>query len=126
MSDLGPVVQKACLTPGCGARFPVLMYARKKPSRCPEHRQGNWDRRSSRALDYSDPTYIRNRAQLLASKPMCVWCKVRPATTADHLVGAPDGSHELSNLVPACERCNRLRGASRGGQVTKMKRKRRA
>jgi 5-methylcytosine-specific restriction endonuclease McrA len=50
----------------------------------------------------------------------------RPASTADHLVGAPHGTHELSNLVPACARCNRLRGASRGGQVAKAKRKRAA
>jgi 5-methylcytosine-specific restriction endonuclease McrA len=76
-------------------------------------------------LNYSDAVYIRNRKILLAGKPMCHWCKVRPATTADHLVGAPHGTHNLENLVPACADCNRLRGASLGGRVAKAKRKRR-
>jgi 5-methylcytosine-specific restriction endonuclease McrA len=76
-------------------------------------------------LDYSNQEYLRNRKTLLAPKPLCHWCKIRPATTADHLIGAPNGTHDLENLVPACARCNRLRGASRGGQVAKMKRQRR-
>ncbi len=88
------------------------------------HGRGNWQGRASRPLDYNDPTYLRNRGILLAGKPMCHWCKVRPATTADHLRGAPQGGdHSLGNLVPACGRCNRLRGASLGGQVTAEKRR---
>jgi 5-methylcytosine-specific restriction endonuclease McrA len=75
-------------------------------------------------LDYADPVYLRNRKTLLAGKPMCHWCGVQRATTADHLVGAPHGTHDLSNLVPACARCNRLRGAARGGQVAKANRER--
>jgi 5-methylcytosine-specific restriction endonuclease McrA len=90
--------------------------------RCPS--RSRWDRRASKPLDYSDPVYLWNRKTLLAPKPPCHWCKVRRATTADHLVGAPHGTHDLSNLVPACADCNRLRGASRGGQVAKAKRER--
>jgi hypothetical protein len=89
-------------------------------------RRSNWHRRASKPLDYTDPVYQRNRAQLLATKPMCHWCKVRPATTADHLRGAPEGgTHDLSNLVPACADCNRLRGASLGGKIAKANRRRR-
>jgi hypothetical protein len=123
MTDLSPTTQRACLS--CGRRFPVPRYGRKNPSHCPEHRRSRWDRRSSKPLDYSDPVYLRNRKTLLAPKPICHWCHQRRATTADHLAGAPHGTHELSNLVPACGDCNRLRGASKGGQVTKAKRVRR-
>jgi 5-methylcytosine-specific restriction endonuclease McrA len=83
-----------------------------------------WRRRASTPLNYNDPTYLKNRKTLLAGKPLCHWCKLRPATTADHLIGAPEGTHDLENLVPACARCNRLRGASRGGQVAKANRER--
>jgi 5-methylcytosine-specific restriction endonuclease McrA len=89
-------------------------------SRCPEHRWGNWERRRTTPGDYGDPLYLANRRRILASKPLCYWCGQRSATTADHLRAvAEGGGHEFENLVPACERCNRLRGASLGGQVAK-------
>jgi 5-methylcytosine-specific restriction endonuclease McrA len=122
MSDLGPIAYKVCI---CGKVFPVPRYAMNQPSACPKHRRSNWHRRSSKALDYTDPVYLRNRAQILASKPMCHWCKVRKATTADHLVGAPHGTHDLSNLVPACRWCNARRGSSLGGQRAKEARRKR-
>lgn len=100
-------------------------YARNQPSACERHRRGNWHQRSSPPLNYKDATYLANRKLILAGTPLCHWCGIRPATTADHLRGAPQGGdHSLSNLVPACATCNRLRGASLGGQVTKMKRNR--
>jgi 5-methylcytosine-specific restriction endonuclease McrA len=93
---------------------------------CERHgRHTRWTHRASPPLNYTDPIYLRNRAQILAPKPMCHWCTVRKATTADHLVGAPQGTHNRSNLVPACADCNRLRGASLGWRVAKAKRKRR-
>lgn len=50
--------------------------------------------------------YQKARRALLASNPMCHWCKVKPATTADHeppmhVVGGP---HLM--LVPSCGPCN--------------------
>ena len=93
---------------------------------CPQcERRTRWHHRASKPLDYNDPVYLRNRARLLAPKPMCHWCGIRPAATADHLVGAPNGGHELENLVPSCTACNHRRGSSLGGQVAKAKRKRR-
>jgi 5-methylcytosine-specific restriction endonuclease McrA len=92
-------------------------------SRCEEHGYGNWQRRQSAPRDYKDPLYLANRAELLRGKPLCHWCGKEPATTADHLERAL--GHEVSNLVPACERCNRLRGASLGRQVAKLNRGRR-
>jgi 5-methylcytosine-specific restriction endonuclease McrA len=93
---------------------------------CPRcGRRPRWQHRASPPLNYGDALYLRNRRILLSGHPMCHRCGIRPATTADHLVGAPYGTHDLSNLVPACADCNRLRGASRGGQVAKAKRKRR-
>jgi 5-methylcytosine-specific restriction endonuclease McrA len=91
---------------------------------CQKHPRSRWKRRASMPLDYSNQEYLRNRKTLLADHPLCHWCKIWPATTADHLIGAPNGTHDLENLVPACARCNRLRGASRGGKVAKMKRQR--
>jgi 5-methylcytosine-specific restriction protein A len=94
-------------------------------SRCPEHRRGNWGRRNPSSATYNDPLYIRNRAQILKGNPTCVWCGRLPATTADHVLAvAQGGSNDLENLVPACEPCNRLRGASLGGRVTKARKRR--
>lgn len=124
MSDLDPMAQRACCH--CGRTFLVRRYARNQPSACERHRRGNWHHRSSPPLNYTDPTYLRNRAKILAGKPLCHWCGIRPATTADHLRGAPQGGdHSLENLVPACADCNHRRGSSLGGQVTKQKRMRR-
>ena len=107
---------RACIT--CGASIP---YPR---SRCPEHSRGNWRRKNSTSATYNDPLYLKNRAQILKGDPICVWCGRLPATTADHLVAvAQGGSNDLENLVPACESCNRLRGASLGGRVTKARRR---
>ena len=50
--------------------------------------------------------YQRNRAELLATDPPCYYCGA-PATTADHLVPISEGgSHDRTNLVPACAHCN--------------------
>jgi 5-methylcytosine-specific restriction endonuclease McrA len=112
---------KVCLT--CGTKFPVSRYARNKPSRCPEHRASNWDRRRSAPGDYTSAEYLANRTKLLADKPLCAWCHRAPATTADHVRAiAEGGTHAIENLKPACERCNRLRGASLGGKITKLNR----
>jgi 5-methylcytosine-specific restriction endonuclease McrA len=91
-------------------------------SRCPQHRRGNWERRRTSRAAYSDPTYLDNRAKILEDSPLCHWCVTERATTADHLRAvAQGGTNDLRNLVPACERCNRLRGASLGGIQRKAK-----
>lgn len=60
---------------------------------------------------YANPEYQRNRKQLLADNPPCAWCG-KPATTADHLIELDrGGSHDLTNLVPACSQCNSKRGS---------------
>lgn len=59
-----------------------------------------------------DPTYRRNRQLLLESNPPCHWCNTPNATTADHLIELDrGGDSSLSNLVPACHKCNSKRGA---------------
>ena len=43
--------------------------------------------------------------------PSCVYCG-DPAVEIDHVVPVvKGGTHELSNLVPACRPCNRSKGA---------------
>ena len=55
----------------------------------------------------SDPTYLANRAALLADNPLCHWCKRAPATEADHLIEHDrGGTNDIDNLVPACKPCN--------------------
>lgn len=49
--------------------------------------------------------YRRARARILAGNPMCAWCGVTPATTADHDPPLAEAGYHL-NLVPACRRCN--------------------
>jgi 5-methylcytosine-specific restriction endonuclease McrA len=107
-----------CIT--CGKTIP---YGK---SRCWEHGGKAWRRTSpaKTAVAYRDAQYQRNRATILKDGPLCLWCGVKPATTADHLRAvALGGGNEIENLVPACEKCNRLRGASLGGQVTKARRR---
>ena len=56
--------------------------------------------------------YTANRRALLADDPPCVYCG-KPADTADHILPvAMGGTHELTNLVPACKACNSARGNS--------------
>lgn len=58
--------------------------------------------------------YRRARGVLLASGPMCVYCRVKPATTADHVPPLSSFKHpELwqGELVPACKPCNSRLGA---------------
>jgi hypothetical protein len=50
--------------------------------------------------------YQLARARLLAAGPMCAWCGVRKATTADHDPPMEEVGHPHLNLVPACGPCN--------------------
>lgn len=55
--------------------------------------------------------FQNNRRLLLADKPVCHWCGVRPATTADHVLESDrGGGNEITNLVAACKPCNSRRG----------------
>ena len=66
-----------------------------------------------RRLD--NPTYKKNRAQLLRDKPACHWCKKAPGTQADHIIEHDrGGTDDLDNLVPSCAKCNGRRGARYG------------
>jgi 5-methylcytosine-specific restriction endonuclease McrA len=55
----------------------------------------------------------RLRAQILAGNPACAICRVRPATTVDHIVPVSRGGRELDpqNCRPACAPCNYAGGA---------------
>jgi 5-methylcytosine-specific restriction endonuclease McrA len=63
------------------------------------------------------PGWARIRQQVFAAKGRrCHWCG-RYATTVDHVVPlAIGGSHDLANLVPACQPCNSRRGAQFGNR----------
>ena len=80
----------------------------------------------------NDTEYKNNRKTILNTKPACVFCGTQ-ADTVDHIIelqrwndeqrsGSP---HTLSNLQPACRRCNSSRGATYGnlkrGQATKAR-----
>ena len=65
--------------------------------------------------DRSLGAYQRARAEVLRGSPLCYWCGVNLATTADHLVPkAHGGTDAVSNLVPACGPCNFSRKDNRG------------
>ena len=58
--------------------------------------------------------YREARKVLLASGPMCVYCRVKAADTADHvppLSSAPCPELWAGQLVPACKSCNSRLGA---------------
>jgi 5-methylcytosine-specific restriction endonuclease McrA len=63
----------------------------------------------------ANPTYRKNRAQLLRDQPNCHWCKKAKATQADHLIEADrGGTDDLDNMVASCGRCNAKRGQAYG------------
>lgn len=74
---------------------------------------------------YADPLYKRNRALLLRDHPPCSLqlpgC-TGAATQIDHIV-APrlGGSNEMSNLRPACRRCNEARGRAEGNETKRAR-----
>jgi hypothetical protein len=75
----------------------------------------------SREHTTNDKEYAKNRRLLLADNPPCTYCG-RLADTADHIHPyALGGSNDLSNLTPACRRCNSSRGAKLGNQLRAMK-----
>lgn len=51
-------------------------------------------------------SYNRERKRILAGNPLCWWCKVAPATTADHEPPLADSPGPHNRLVPACATCN--------------------
>ncbi len=58
--------------------------------------------------------YQKARKRLLAGSPVCVYCRERPATTADHvppLSSAPSPELWVGELKPACGKCNFRMGA---------------
>lgn len=61
---------------------------------------------------YSSAEYKRNRKITLETNNyLCHYCNGE-ANTADHIVPvSKGGGHELSNLLPACTRCNSSRQA---------------
>ena len=58
----------------------------------------------------ANTAYRKRRAALLRDKPLCHWCKRRPATEADHLIPY-DMVGDDTDMVPACKPCNSKRGA---------------
>lgn len=68
-----------------------------------------------------DREYVRNRRVVLEGGPLCYWCENVKADTVDHVVEMdrfddPVAAHALTNLVPACRRCNSSRGAQYGNR----------
>lgn len=59
---------------------------------------------------YATAEYKRNRKAVLeASQWTCHYCNA-PANTADHIIPtSKGGGNEVSNLLPACTKCNSTR-----------------
>jgi 5-methylcytosine-specific restriction protein A len=99
---------------GCGHAF-VPRHA--QVFRCPACEPTGRDQKDPTTRAQRDGTgdYERNRAAVLAGSPMCAYGCRRPATTVDHVVAvANGGTHDLSNLVPACGPCNSSKAARPG------------
>lgn len=95
-------MERPCLT--CGAP--------STGTRCPLHTKQREAARAQRKSSlYWDAEYIRNRKAILDGNPQCHWGCGQLATTADHVIPlARGGSHDITNLVPACLPCNSSRG----------------
>lgn len=84
------------------------------------HNPDQKNKRSLNAKARSKTEFKTNRQRLLKDKPLCHWCNIRQATTADHLIETDrwpqetPGVNGLDNLVAACKTCNSSRGARYG------------
>jgi hypothetical protein len=70
-----------------------------------------------------DAAYRKERAELLADRPVCVWCRAAVATEADHvpaLAAFPPGEWR-GQLVPSCGPCNWSRGGKQAHAHKKPK-----
>jgi 5-methylcytosine-specific restriction protein A len=81
--------------------------------------------RPKRSATYRDPTYLHNRAIVLAKNPLCrlrlQGCTGK-STTADHVVPvAKGGTNDLGNLRGSCGNCNQLRGGAEGRATAKRR-----
>ena len=64
------------------------------------------------------PGWRKIRLQVFAAKGRTCWRCGAYANSVDHLVPvALGGTHDLSNLLPACSRCNSSAGASLGNRL---------
>src|SRR3954470_3373396 len=63
---------------------------------------------------YKDQRYRKERARILADSPLCVHCRERIATEADHQPPLSMHMHEAGSdccvLVPSCAQCGRRQG----------------
>ena len=97
-------------------------------SRCRDHGGKVWaGKPPARQAAYRNPEYLANRKLAIEREPTCHWglpgCRGK-STTADHLKAvSAGGGNGLDNLVGSCWPCNLRRGASLGGQVSKLRRK---
>lgn len=93
---------RPCIEPGC----PTLT----SKTRCAAHERERQQVRGHRGMDAE---YRRHRLIVLAASDICWRCHKPGATTADHVIPrAHGGSNDLSNLRPACARCNYSAGAT--------------
>ena len=72
---------------------------------------------------YHDPMYRANRRHL-SGRPALPRCRIRPATSADHVLAVADGGHDRDNMVaaaclllPARPRVGHRRRADREGRA---------
>lgn len=94
----------------CGEAFIPEAWQRDRGMLlCPKH----LNRRTGDPRD--EVSARRVRRQVLANDPPCHWCGGK-ATTIDHypIPIIRGGPTEPWNVVPACERCNKSRGARPG------------
>lgn len=100
---------RVCATPGC-PELSTSTYCDRHTRRGRAHRSP-----TTRAQRDGTGDYDRNRALVLAGSPLCelrILCDGATADTVDHILPvASGGTHELSNLRPACRSCNSSRGA---------------
>ncbi|MGN6174652.1 MAG: HNH endonuclease [Streptosporangiaceae bacterium] len=69
------------------------------------------------------PGWYSLRKTVFATKGRLCWYCSRPATTVDHVRPlCLGGTNDLTNLVPACRRCNFSRGARVGNRLIGLQR----
>lgn len=82
--------------------------AARLSSRLYQARRRAWKRQSP-----VQPVSLREITRLVARYDgCCAYCQTAPATDLDHVIPlSRGGAHSIGNLLPACGRCNRSKGA---------------
>lgn len=85
----------------------VRAYQKRNPEASRERKRAGERRRHGRKIASSGIPIREYRAIFTIYGGMCAYCLIAKADTLDHVVPlCKGGDHDITNVVPACRKCN--------------------